>query len=303
MLPTQLGPQCPAASLNRMPGVQAVLEPMVMTWRAPGDQRRGDIKVIKSGTSWNLDVGIICPGSHASSARALTQSQPKRQRSTTARRRKRTATRRTSCRSSSKRAGESTRPACNSSQLLVPPSSRCDLSLRFPAGAVTAQAGDRANHHHHPNARDTRIAPFGARGRVSLPLQCCRRSRRHRCCCSCHGLCRRRCCRECCCCFRWLSLASYYSDASPVLVRSSLRVVLVIYGGTVVVSQVHALHCVPRSVPLPLRSYSASSSCLHEVLQCIPGVPRLALSQRAANAGRSAITGATCSCRRAPPAS
>ena len=52
-----------AASLNRMPGVQAVLEPMVTTRRAPGDQRRGDIKVIKSGTSWILDVGIICPGS------------------------------------------------------------------------------------------------------------------------------------------------------------------------------------------------------------------------------------------------
>jgi hypothetical protein len=46
-----------------MPGVQAVLEPMVTTRRAPGDQRRGDIKVIKSGTSWILDVGIICPGS------------------------------------------------------------------------------------------------------------------------------------------------------------------------------------------------------------------------------------------------
>jgi hypothetical protein len=38
-----------------MPGVQAVLEPMVTTRRAPG--------VIKSGTSWILDVGIICPGS------------------------------------------------------------------------------------------------------------------------------------------------------------------------------------------------------------------------------------------------
>jgi hypothetical protein len=36
---------------------------MVTTRRAPGDQRRGDIKVIKSGTSWILDVGIICPGS------------------------------------------------------------------------------------------------------------------------------------------------------------------------------------------------------------------------------------------------
>jgi hypothetical protein len=34
-----------------------------MTRRAPGDQRRGDIKVIKSGTFWILDVGIICPGS------------------------------------------------------------------------------------------------------------------------------------------------------------------------------------------------------------------------------------------------
>ncbi len=52
-----------AASLNRMPGVQAVLEPMVMTRQAPGDQRRGGIKVIKSGTSWILDVGIMCPGS------------------------------------------------------------------------------------------------------------------------------------------------------------------------------------------------------------------------------------------------
>jgi hypothetical protein len=36
-----------AASLNRMPGVQAVLEPLVVTRRAPGDQRRGDIKVVK----------------------------------------------------------------------------------------------------------------------------------------------------------------------------------------------------------------------------------------------------------------
>jgi hypothetical protein len=33
-----------------MPGVQAVLEPMVTTRRAPGDQRRGDIKVCASGT-------------------------------------------------------------------------------------------------------------------------------------------------------------------------------------------------------------------------------------------------------------
>ena len=30
---------------------------------SPGDQRRGDTKVIKSGTSWILDVGIIYPGS------------------------------------------------------------------------------------------------------------------------------------------------------------------------------------------------------------------------------------------------
>jgi hypothetical protein len=51
------------ASLNRMPGVQAVLEPLVMTHGAPGDQCRGDVKMIKSGTSWILDVGIICPGS------------------------------------------------------------------------------------------------------------------------------------------------------------------------------------------------------------------------------------------------
>ena len=64
-----------------------------------------------------------------------------------------------------------------------------------------------------------------------------------------------------------------------------------------------ALHCVPWSLPplLPLRGYSASSSCLHALLQCIPGVPRSALHQRAANAGRSAITIARC--RRAPSAS
>jgi hypothetical protein len=85
-----------AASLNRMPGVQAVFEPMVTTRRAPGDQRRGDIKVMKSGTIWILDVGIICPGSQrlvstGSSARALTQSQARRQLSTTARRRRRKA--------------------------------------------------------------------------------------------------------------------------------------------------------------------------------------------------------------------
>ncbi len=39
-----------------------------MTRRTPGDQRRGDIKVVKSGTRrvgplQILDVGIICPGS------------------------------------------------------------------------------------------------------------------------------------------------------------------------------------------------------------------------------------------------
>ncbi len=59
-----------AAPLNRMPGVQAVLEPMVMTRRGLGDQRRGDIKVVKSGTSF-------ARAHNASSARALTQFQGK----------------------------------------------------------------------------------------------------------------------------------------------------------------------------------------------------------------------------------
>jgi hypothetical protein len=81
-----------ATLLNRMPGVQAVLEPKVVTRRAPGDQRRGDINVNNSGTSWILDVGIICPGSQRlvrkgtdtiplEHARALEQSQARRQRS------------------------------------------------------------------------------------------------------------------------------------------------------------------------------------------------------------------------------
>jgi hypothetical protein len=104
-----------AASLNRIPGVQAVLEPFVMTRRAPGDQRRGDIKVIQSGTSWSWAWASFARARNVSSARALTQSHARRQRSTTARRRRRTATNRTSCRSSSKRVGVSTRPACTSS--------------------------------------------------------------------------------------------------------------------------------------------------------------------------------------------
>jgi hypothetical protein len=52
-----------AASLNRMPGVQAVLEPTVLLL---GEPRRGDINVIKSGTSWILDLGIIAQAHNAS---------------------------------------------------------------------------------------------------------------------------------------------------------------------------------------------------------------------------------------------
>jgi hypothetical protein len=40
----QYGHNALAASFNRLPGVQAVREPMVMTRRAQGDQRRGDIE-------------------------------------------------------------------------------------------------------------------------------------------------------------------------------------------------------------------------------------------------------------------
>ena len=45
-----------------IPGVQATLEPRVTTSLGPGDQRRADIKVVLDGTTWLVDVGVVCPG-------------------------------------------------------------------------------------------------------------------------------------------------------------------------------------------------------------------------------------------------
>ena len=49
-------------ALQRIPGVQATREPRVTTLEGPEDQRRVDIKVHMDGTTWLVDVGVICPG-------------------------------------------------------------------------------------------------------------------------------------------------------------------------------------------------------------------------------------------------
>ncbi len=50
--------------LRRFPGVQATIEPKVENPRGAADQRRGDIKVHKDGTTWMLDMGVVCSGTH-----------------------------------------------------------------------------------------------------------------------------------------------------------------------------------------------------------------------------------------------
>ena len=49
-------------ALKRITGVQATLEPRVTTQLGPGDQRRADIKVHLDGTTWPVDVDVVCPG-------------------------------------------------------------------------------------------------------------------------------------------------------------------------------------------------------------------------------------------------
>jgi hypothetical protein len=49
-------------ALGRIPGVQATREPRVENPQDGGDQRRGDIRVHKGGTTWVIDVGVVCPG-------------------------------------------------------------------------------------------------------------------------------------------------------------------------------------------------------------------------------------------------
>ena len=51
-----------ARALNRISNVRATKEPRVQQQRGANDQRRGDIKVSKGGTTWVLDVGVVCPG-------------------------------------------------------------------------------------------------------------------------------------------------------------------------------------------------------------------------------------------------
>ena len=40
----------------------ATVEPRVPNQQSGADHRRGDIKVHKGGTTWILDVGVVCPG-------------------------------------------------------------------------------------------------------------------------------------------------------------------------------------------------------------------------------------------------
>ena len=49
-------------ALAKIPGVQATLEPRVENPTDAADHRRGDIKVHWSGSTWLLDVGVVCPG-------------------------------------------------------------------------------------------------------------------------------------------------------------------------------------------------------------------------------------------------
>jgi hypothetical protein len=118
-----------AASLNR---VQTVLEP----YDGQDSETNG---AATSDQEWDLlDPGRGHHFSHnASSARALTQSQARRQRSTTARGRRRTATRRTSCHSLSKWAGKSTRPACSPGSCRWRPRTRLDIPRGTYAEAWT----------------------------------------------------------------------------------------------------------------------------------------------------------------------
>ncbi len=52
-----------STALQRIPGVQATLKPRVTTTpQGLGDQRlSADIKVHKDGTTWLVDVGVVCP--------------------------------------------------------------------------------------------------------------------------------------------------------------------------------------------------------------------------------------------------
>ena len=50
-------------ALERIPGVQTTRESRVENPQDGGDQRRGDIiRVHKDGTTWVVDVGVVCPG-------------------------------------------------------------------------------------------------------------------------------------------------------------------------------------------------------------------------------------------------
>ena len=50
-------------ALERIPGVQTTREPRVENPQDGRDQRRGDIiRVHKDGTTWVVDVGVMCPG-------------------------------------------------------------------------------------------------------------------------------------------------------------------------------------------------------------------------------------------------
>ena len=49
-------------ALDRITGVRTTREPRVENPQGGGDQRRGDIRVHKDGTTWVVDIGVVCPG-------------------------------------------------------------------------------------------------------------------------------------------------------------------------------------------------------------------------------------------------
>jgi hypothetical protein len=110
-LATPLGPQRPGRVAQSHAGCPS--HPGADGYDSASPGRPMARKVIKGGTSWILDVGIVCPGFQRLVSE---ESRVKQQQSTTPRKRRSTATRRTSCRSSSKQAGASTRPVCTPSQ-------------------------------------------------------------------------------------------------------------------------------------------------------------------------------------------
>ncbi len=92
-------------ALERIPGVQATREPRVENPQDGGDERRGDIRVHKGGTTWAVDVGVVCPGTTRYVGEGAATVPGRQQRFTKASIWTSTATTRTSSPASSRREG------------------------------------------------------------------------------------------------------------------------------------------------------------------------------------------------------